>query len=116
MEDSVSGLPLLGVFVPWWLNCIVRVQPAYGNRQTGEQQSYSRPRMQPAEGRASPRPRNGLPPQKRSPGTQVPGLLRTFQSKVYDWPPGSPSLAYFAPDWSTMYFMGFTVVPLTCTS
>ena len=53
---------------------------------------------------------------KRSPGTQVPGLLRTFQSKVYDWPPGSPSLAYFAPDWSTMYFMGFTVVPLTCTS
>ncbi len=74
--------------------------------------------MQPAEGRATLRPRNGPPVilKKGSPGTQVPGLLRTFQSKAYDWPPGSPSLAYFAPDWSTMYFMGFTVAPLTCTS
>jgi hypothetical protein len=30
MEDSISGLPLLGVLVPWWLNCNVRVQMTCG--------------------------------------------------------------------------------------
>jgi len=113
------------------------MQTAYGNRQTGRQQSNSRSRNPtsgpesalPASPRRKPRPFPALvggrgggcgeeraAEKKEAPGT-IPGLLHRSRSQnAYDWPPDSPSLANFPPDGSTMYFNGFTVVPFTWTS